>query len=163
MLLIDRMIDYFAGDPKRIQHFLKVHAFAKLIGELEGLGREEQAILELAAIVHDVGIKASEEKYDSKAGHYQELEGPPIARQMLEELNYGPDIIDRVCFLVAHHHTYTNIDKADYQILVEADFLVNIHEGNLPHTPAEKIYANIFRSKSGRRIFERMYGVAPNT
>ena len=29
------MINYFAGDAKRIQHLVKVHSFAKLIGELE--------------------------------------------------------------------------------------------------------------------------------
>lgn len=26
------MIDYYQCDPKRIQHFLKVHAYAKLMG-----------------------------------------------------------------------------------------------------------------------------------
>jgi uncharacterized protein len=35
------MISYFNGDVKRINHFLKVHAFAKLIGELEGLEGKE--------------------------------------------------------------------------------------------------------------------------
>ena len=34
------MIDYYQGQPKRIQHFLKVHAYAKLIGEQEGLDKE---------------------------------------------------------------------------------------------------------------------------
>ena len=27
------MISFYAGDPKHIQHFVKVHSFAKLIGE----------------------------------------------------------------------------------------------------------------------------------
>ncbi len=31
------MIAYFAGDPKRIQHFIKVHSFAKLIAQNENL------------------------------------------------------------------------------------------------------------------------------
>ena len=39
------MIDYYQGDPKRIQHFLKVHAYAKLIGEQEGLDKETLEIL----------------------------------------------------------------------------------------------------------------------
>ena len=29
------MINYFAGDAKRIQHLVKVHSFAKLIGDVE--------------------------------------------------------------------------------------------------------------------------------
>ena len=41
MDLLDRifaqMVEYFQGDPRRIQHFVKVHAFARLIGHREGL------------------------------------------------------------------------------------------------------------------------------
>ena len=66
------MIDYYQGQPKRIQHFLKVHAYAKLIGEQEGLDKEILDILEVAALTHDIGIKISEEKYNSSAGKYQE-------------------------------------------------------------------------------------------
>ena len=65
------MIDYYQGDSKRIQHFLKVHAYAKLIGEQEGLDKET---LEVAALTHDIGIKGSEQKYNSSAGKYQEIE-----------------------------------------------------------------------------------------
>ena len=34
------MIAYYSGDPKRIQHFTKVHSYAKLIGELSGMQGE---------------------------------------------------------------------------------------------------------------------------
>lgn len=54
------MIDYNSGDAKRIQHFIKVHAFAKLIGIEEGLDVETQYVLEAAALTHDIGIKNSE-------------------------------------------------------------------------------------------------------
>ena len=64
-LLIKEMIRYYANDPKRIQHFIKVHDLARIIGRLEHLGEEELDILETAAIVHDIGIKVSEEKYGS--------------------------------------------------------------------------------------------------
>ena len=43
------MIAYYSGDPKRIQHFTKVHSYAKLIGEREQLSPEELYILEAAA------------------------------------------------------------------------------------------------------------------
>ena len=67
-LLIKTMISYYANDPCRIQHFIKVHDFAGVIGKLEKLGDEEQNILEIAAIVHDIGIKVSEEWKASGAG-----------------------------------------------------------------------------------------------
>ena len=69
-------MEYYAGDPKRVQHFLKVYEFAKLIGESESLETETMHILRTAAIVHDIGIKISEEKYGSSNGKYQEKEGP---------------------------------------------------------------------------------------
>ena len=84
--LICAMIDYNAGDPRRIQHFLKVYAYAKTIGEEEGISSKEQKILETAAVTHDIGIRNSEKKYHSSNGKYQEIEGPPEARKMLEEL-----------------------------------------------------------------------------
>ena len=59
VLLLKEMIRYYARDPKRIQHFIKVHDFAGMIGKLEGLEDDEQNILEIAAIVHDIGIKVS--------------------------------------------------------------------------------------------------------
>lgn len=58
--LIEKMMEYYAGDPKRVQHFLKVYEFAKLIGESEELESEKLHILRTAAIVHDIGIKISE-------------------------------------------------------------------------------------------------------
>ena len=119
------MIDYYAGDARRINHFIRVHGYARLIGLKEGLDNKTQAILEAAALVHDIGIKPSEKKYGHCEGPLQELEGPPVARAMLSELGFQADVIERVCFLVGHHHTYTHIDGIDYRILVEADFLVN--------------------------------------
>jgi uncharacterized protein len=122
------MIEYYAGDARRIHHFLKVHSFAKLIGEMEGVTGEELEILEVAALVHDIGIKNSEKKYGYNTGKTQEKEGPPEAEKLLIPLTDDAAFIERVCYLVGHHHTYSNIDGMDYQILVEADFLVNLYE-----------------------------------
>ena len=66
------MIDYYSGDPKRIQHFMKVHAFAKLIAEKECLSENDSLVIEIAALVHDIGIKNAEIKYHSSMGKYQE-------------------------------------------------------------------------------------------
>lgn len=155
--LIHSMIEYYAGDARRIQHFLKVYSYAKAIGELEGIREELQEILEAAAIVHDIGIKISEEKYNSSSGKYQELEGPPVARQMLSELGYEPEFIERVCYLIAHHHTYNNIDGMDYQILVEADFLVNISEDNMQEEQIKSVREKIFKTKTGIEFINKIF------
>ena len=152
------MIEYDKGDPMRIQHFMKVHDFAALIGKLEGLDKETMFVLETAAILHDVGIHVSEQKYGSSAGHYQEIEGPAEARKlMLEVGDYSDEQMDRVCYLVGHHHTYSAIDGMDYQILVEADFLVNIYEDNLSPEARDAARRNIFRTSTGIEILNSMF------
>ena len=64
------MTRYFEGDRKRINHLIKVHSFARIIGEREALDDQQQFILEAAALTHDIGIKVSEKKYGSSAGTY---------------------------------------------------------------------------------------------
>ena len=49
--IFSAMFSYYSGDIKRIQHFIKVHTFAKLIGENENISPETQNILEIASIV----------------------------------------------------------------------------------------------------------------
>lgn len=90
-------------------------------------------------------------------GKLQEKEGPAIAKRMLFELGFGDDVSDRVQYLIAHHHTYTDIDGIDYQILVEADFLVNMYEDNLSKDAIEAAYNTIFRTESGKRICKEMF------
>lgn len=157
--LIDEMIAYDKGDPRRIQHFMKVHDFARTIGQLEGLDEDTLYILESAAVVHDIGIHVCEEKYGSCEGKLQEKEGPALAKEMLERLGYEQKVIDRVCYLVGHHHTYTNIDGVDYQILVEADFLVNLYEDAVSLDAVRKAYEKIFRTESGKKICRNMFGL----
>lgn len=157
--LIKEMISFYSGDPKRIQHFIKVHSFAKTIGLLEKLDKETLYILETAALVHDIGIKACEEKYGDCNGKLQELEGPAEARKLLSELGYAEGVMDRVCFLVAHHHTYDKVDKMDYQILIEADFLVNMFEDKLEKKSIEVAFNRIFKTPSGRFLCKQMFGL----
>ena len=155
--LINAMIEYYSGDPKRIQHFLKVYTFSRLIGEMEALDANTLYILETAAIVHDIGIKVSEEKYGDCNGKHQELEGPSIAKEMLEKLNVDSKVVDRVCYLIGHHHTYDNIKGLDYQILVEADFLVNFYEDQVSRDSIIHSVDKIFKTKSGRDICSKIF------
>lgn len=158
-IVFDEMINYFQGDPKRIQHFLKVHSFAKLIGEKENLSSDKLYILEITALMHDIGIKNAELKYNSSSGKYQEIEGPIPARTILEKHNVDSTIIERVCFLIAHHHTYDKIDELDYQILVEADFLVNFFEDNSPSNAIESALNKIFKTPSGINLCKTIYNL----
>lgn len=151
------MINYYSGDPRRIQHFMKVHSFAKLIGTCEQLDDYTLFLLETAALVHDIGIKLCEETYGSCNGKLQEKEGPPLAKEMLARLGFEENLIERVCYLVGHHHTYSQIDGIDYQILVEADFLVNLYEDNLQGSSCEATLNKIFKTPSGSALCRTMF------
>lgn len=157
--LIEEMISYNRGDAKRIQHFIKVHSFAKLIGETEDLSPAELFVLETAAVVHDIGIKPSEAKYGRCDGKLQEQEGPEPARELLKGLGYENTVIERVCYLVAHHHTYENVEGMDYRILLEADFLVNLYEDGISKEGVQRAYEKILVTETGKRICREMFGI----
>ena len=155
--LYRKMIEFYRGDPARIQHFVKVHSFAKLIGEEEHLEEKTLYILEAAAYVHDIGIRLAEQKYGHENGRLQEQEGPAEAEKMMKSLGFEQDVIDRVSYLVGHHHTYTNINGMDYQILVEADFLVNYFENHSETDTIKKSVKKIFKTETGIRIATEMF------
>ena len=153
------MIELYSNDAKRIQHFCKVHSYAKLIAETENVDKECLFIIEAAALTHDIGIHFCEEKYGNCNGKLQEKEGPTIAEKLLGELGFDQDVSNRVQYLIAHHHTYDNINEIDYQILVEADFLVNIMEEGSSKEAAIKAYLNIFKTSCGMKICRVMFGI----
>ncbi|WP_099468249.1 HD domain-containing protein [Konateibacter massiliensis] len=155
--LIDEMIAYYEGDPKRIQHFMKVYGFASVIGEMEELDAETLEILKIAAIVHDIGIRYCEREFGACNGKLQEQYGPPIAKEMLNRLGFEEKLTERVCYLISRHHTYTDIDGMDYQILVEADFLVNLYEDEIGKAGVESAYNKIFRTETGKRLCRNMF------
>jgi len=152
--LITAMINYFQKDPKRINHFIKVHSYAKLICEMENIESQTSQIIELVAIVHDIGIKNCEEKYGSSSGKYQQIEGPPEAEKMLNEIGIDHDIVNRICWLIAHHHTYDDIVEIDHQVLVEADFLVNGYEESMTASAINSIKNKIFKTESGKLLLK---------
>lgn len=155
-----RMLAYNAGDPKRIQHLIKVHYFARMIGLSEQIDASNLLILEAAALVHDIGIRICEKKYGMCDGKHQELEGPAEARKLLTEMGtFSETQIERICWLVGHHHTYNPITESDHQILVEADFLVNLYEDNLSADAVRKVRETIFKTALGRQLLDTMFAV----
>ncbi len=123
--LIAIMKSEFDGDQKRISHALRVLERAEaLLHEEDGSPR----VVVAAALLHDIGIREAERKHGSGAPKYQEQEGPPIARRILEELDFDADIVDHICRIVGSHHSGDDIDTPEFRILWDADLLVNLEE-----------------------------------
>jgi HD superfamily phosphodiesterase len=140
----------FGKDLKRINHAHKVARFAEEI--LEGEGGNPTVVL-ASSYLHDIGIHEAERKYNSTAGGYQEREGPPIARDILGRLGVDRETIDEVCDLIAHHHSPGHIKTVNFQILWEADSLVNLEEtAEKGPDKIEKIIERTFRTTTGKRL-----------
>ena len=152
-----KMIEFYKGSIHDIDHFLKVWAMAKTIGELEELDKHTQEVLELAAVVHDISCPLCREKYGNTNGKNQELESPPLVTAFFEGLPVERSDVERISWLVAHHHTYTNIDGLDHQILLEADFLVNAGESGYARSAIENFRQRVFRTASGTELLDSMY------
>ncbi len=158
--LILKMVEFNEGDPVRIQHLIKVYQFAHIIGLKERLDAETLHILDLAAILHDIGIRPAEMKYGHQNGKLQEQEGPQYAREMLAAFpEVTAEEIDRICYLIGHHHTYENIDATDYQILLEADFLVNALEDHLDRDAIISFRDQVFETRTGIHLLQTMFGL----
>lgn len=155
-IVIEKMIAYNGSDTRRINHALKVYALTKCIAEAETSDAKVILTAETAAVLHDIGIHVCEQKYNSSAGKYQEMEGPAVARELLSDMDIKEDILERVLYLIAHHHTYKDIDGIDYQALVEADFIVNLEEEKSGEDTILAALKNIFKTETGISILKSM-------
>lgn len=152
-----KMTEFYNGNMHDINHFLKVWAFAKTIGEQERLDSDTQQTLELAAVVHDIACPLCREKYGNTVGKNQEKESPPLIDEFFAQLPVGKEKAERISWLVSHHHTYTDVDGIDYQILLEADFLVNADEGGCSKNAIKNAEQRIFRTDTGIRLLNSIY------
>lgn len=155
--IMQKMLAYSDGNLHDIAHFVKVHSFARTIGILEGLGDSDQQTLEIAAILHDIACPLCREKYGNTNGKYQEKEGGPLTQNFLKDFDLPDKVKTRIIFLVSHHHTYTDVEGLDYQILLEADFLVNADESFMSTEAIENAREKIFKTKSGIDLLEKIY------
>lgn len=155
--IMAKMIDFSEGNIHDIDHLIRVWTYAKTIGELEGLDADTQYILEAAAITHDIACPLCREKYGNTNGKHQEVEGAVMVRDFLRDTGLTERQVGRVAYLVGHHHTLTGIDGADYQILVEADYIANASENGYSRQNVENFMAKIMRTDSGKRLAKAVF------
>ncbi len=158
---ITKMIDFYNCNSDRnlhdINHFMKVWGFAHTIGVEEELDVETQKTLELAAIVHDIACPLCRKKYGNTDGKYQEQEGVLLARDFYADFELSREMKERICYIVGHHHTYESVDGIDYQIMLEADFLVNADESKQYRAVVKQFRERVFKTKTGIKLLESMY------
>ncbi len=159
-ITIDRikneMIDFFGTDRKRIDHALKVLDYAERINSVE---KADPLIVGAAAILHDIGIHAAEQKHGSIAGNFQELEGPPIARNILRRNGFAEADIEHISAIIANHHCAKNIDTPEFRVIWDSDWLVNIpDEMDLTDKAAlGRLIEKIFKTAAGKETAKTIF------
>lgn len=128
-----------------------------MIAQMEKVDEHTLFITELEAYLHDIGVKISKEKYGNSQPQHQEAEGPIIAKDMLSKYDLPAEDVERICFIIGHHHTYKAIDGIDFQILVEADYIVNLMEGYCKRESIPEMKKNVFKTESGLYLLQQMF------
>ncbi len=141
---------YFGEDTRRIRHAEAVAEQAESIAKAEQGG--DMMVIMAAALLHDIGIREAERKFDSSSARYQHSEGPPVAREMLTQLKAKPALIEEVCDIIGHHHAPRDEETVNFKVLYDADLIVNKLE-QYQHKPAtekqlERLPA-LFLTKTG--------------
>jgi len=149
--LIDEMRKIFGEDKKRIDHALAVLNYAEHIQAAEG---GDPLIVRAAAILHDIGIHEAERKHGSSAGKYQEIEGPPIAMEILGKYDLDEVVVEHVCKIIANHHSARDIDTIEFKILWDADWLVNLSMDfwDMSKEKLQEIIDKTLRTHKGHQI-----------
>lgn len=155
--LILKMIQFYRGNSHDINHFLKVYAYAQTIAEAEHLHSDARRILEWAAIVHDIACPLCREKYGSAIGKKQEEESPALLTEFFKDMPIEKADLEKITWLVAHHHTYTDVVFPEHRMLLEADYLVNADESHYTAEAIRHARENVFRTSAGCALLDALF------
>lgn len=124
---------------------------------VEGLDADTQYVLEVAAITHDIACPLCRRKYGNTNGKHQEEEGARMVRAFLSDCGMSTGQVDRVAYLVGHHHTFRGIDGIDYQILIEADYIANASENGYSRENVMNFMNKIMKTESGKNLIKAVF------
>lgn len=158
--LMQAMENYFKGDTKRISHARQVTEYAEELHKQEG---GDYSIIVGAAVLHDIGIHQAERKYGSTAGKFQEIEGPPIACEILSRLGFKPAQIEEICEIIANHHSPGKIYTQSFKVVYDADWLVNLRDEYdiQDRTKLSNIIDRVFLTGNGKAKARKIYLLEP--
>lgn len=154
-----RMLDYYAKkDSSQIAHTLCVREYTRLLAEKENYEKRQVYLLEIAALLHDIGCPCSKEKYGNSLPENQEREGAFIAADWLQdELELSDFEKEWIIQVVGSHHQFRKAQELGFQILFEADMIVNIFEGYYDKSKVQLYYDKMITTWSGRSLFRLLF------
>lgn len=124
--ILRELITFFGPDSRRIEHALRVLYQADRIMETRRDCDAETVIA--CALLHDTGIKESEEKHGFNNGKTQEQYGPAAAERILTKLDFPNEKLTKVKEIIGNHHSPSRYDYPELEVLKAADRMVNLHD-----------------------------------
>ena len=155
-----RMIDYYAAcDSTQIAHTLFVHEYTRMLSMREGYDERKRGLLEIAALLHDIGCPSAKWKYGDSQPIHQQQEGMCIAADWFAS---DPSWLDTqeaqwIVDVVGAHHNAVKAEALGFEVLYEADLIVNLFEGYYPVDYADVYYHKMVRTKSGKQLFRQLF------
>ncbi len=156
-MIMEKMITVSCGNIHDIEHFVKVWSYAKTIGELEGLDSETQFLLETEALTHDITCPVCRKKYGNANGKLQEKQSPALIIAFFSDTDLTESLVERVSYVVGHHHTYDGVDGLDWQILLEADYIVNASESAYSRENIQEFLETHAKTSTGKRLIREVF------
>lgn len=152
------VIEYFAStDLTQIGHTEAVHNFAQLLAKLEKYDEKRQAMIEMSALLHDIGCPNAKVKYGNTNAPNQEKEGKPKAAEMLANYPMPKEDKELLAEVVGLHHHHNKLKEMGFEILAEADLIVNLLEGYYKPEQAQYLFEHLVTTKSGRDLYRNMF------
>lgn len=158
--VLTAMEEYFGEDNRRINHAKKVADYAEQINKYE---QGDPAVIMACGYLHDIGIKEAEEKFQSSSAKYQHQEGPPVARQILTDLEVETAMIEEICDIIGHHHLPKAEETTNFKVLYDADLIVNLQEdqpeGGRSAEKLRTIINKSFLTEAGQNLAKEVFHI----
>lgn len=139
--LLELAKPYLEGNELGVGHTLRVLNFVRENYGKYDLEESWKDIVFSLAVLHDIGGSTIEEQYS---------EGPRIAKELLERLDYHPFDVKLICGFIAKHHERLEDPNDIFKILFDSDRLVMFSEEEFEH----------YTSKAGfdwRKVIDGFY------
>ena len=78
-------------------------------------------------------------------------------REFLADTGMTAEQIDRVAYLVGHHHSPAQINGIDYQILIEADYIVNASESGYDQQAIRTFMEHTMKTAAGIQLTKTVF------
>jgi hypothetical protein len=105
-------------------------------------------------------MKEAERRYNSTAAKYQEEEGPPVAKKILDRLGARESLIEEVCDIIGQHHHPRLQESIEFKTVYDADMITNLEEKQKKDPVEPEKLAGIleksFLTKSGGELARKV-------